>query len=288
MSGFGSDWLALREAVDGSSRSRELAALVPRSLPAIVDLGTGTGANLRWLAPRLGADQHWRLLDDDEDLLRQAGAMIRGWAAAAGFAVADAAAGLHVSGPGFDCSIRTEAVDLSRELKHREWPDGCLVTASALLDLVSRDWLEDLAAAVAARSASVLFALSFDGAIAIDPKAADDETIVALVNRHQRTDKGFGPALGPAAWRVAGELLEGAGLTVRTAATPWHCGGADAALLEPLIAGWAEAAMAVAPARRHAIEAWRERRLAEAAGGALRLTVGHRDLVALAPARGAA
>ncbi len=167
-------------------------------------------------------------------------------------------------------------------------PDGCLVTASALLDLVSRDWLEGLAAAVAASSASVLIALSFDGTIAIDPEAAEDETIAALVNRHQRTDKGFGPALGPEAWRVAGELLAGAGLAVRTAATPWHCGAADAALLEPLIAGWAEAALAVAPARRHAIEAWRERRLAEAAGGALRLTVGHRDLVALAPARGSA
>ena len=43
----------------------------------------------------------------------------------------------------------------------------------------------------------MLFALNYDGRIKCAPGDPDDAAIVALVNRHQRTDKGFGPALGP-------------------------------------------------------------------------------------------
>ena len=53
------------------------------------------------------------------------------------------------------------------------------------------------------RGAAVLFALTYDGRIGCSPEDPDDGLIVALVNEHQRTDKGFGPALGPDAHRRA-------------------------------------------------------------------------------------
>ena len=64
MSGFSASWLALREPVDHASRSAEVTEFVVerycrRSPLRIVDLGSGTGSNLRHLAPRFATAQEW-------------------------------------------------------------------------------------------------------------------------------------------------------------------------------------------------------------------------------------
>ena len=71
------EWLVLREPADAAARSTELAERVGRHLPAvgrrvIHDLGGGSGAMGRWLAPRLPGHQHWVVHDRDADLLKLA------------------------------------------------------------------------------------------------------------------------------------------------------------------------------------------------------------------------
>ena len=71
------EWLALREPADAAARSAELAERLGRHLPAagrlvIHDLGGGSGAMGRWLAPRLPGPQHWVVHDRDADLLELA------------------------------------------------------------------------------------------------------------------------------------------------------------------------------------------------------------------------
>ena len=56
---FSDDWLSLREPADHRSRNMALEAELARQLidveeQRIVDLGAGSGSNLRALAPRLG------------------------------------------------------------------------------------------------------------------------------------------------------------------------------------------------------------------------------------------
>ena len=76
MSSFSAEWLALREPVDAASRNLELTTRLLNwrqrfnTLP-VLDLASGTGANFRFLAPRLGGGQHWRLIDHDSKLLAQ-------------------------------------------------------------------------------------------------------------------------------------------------------------------------------------------------------------------------
>jgi hypothetical protein len=221
------------------------------------------------------------LIDRDAALLAAAGRRIPEWAEQSGFQARQRGTELEIAASGFDCRVATRRLDLSRSLDEVVLPPGCLVTASALLDLVSRDWLAALTARVTAAGASVLWALSYTGNVSLDPTHAADSAIVALVNRHQLTDKGFGPALGPAAHSAARDLLAQAGYRVAEADSTWRCGPEAGELISALVEGWADAAREISPADSSRIESWREQRVRTASGGGLRVAVSHSDLIAL-------
>ena len=126
-------------------------------------------------------------------------------------------------------------------------------TTSALLDLVSEAWLERLAVEIAARALPFYAALSYDGRIAFTPPDPLDAAIVAAVNAHQRTDKGFGPALGPAAAGFAIARFEALGYSVVHGASDWVMGPHDRDIQTEMLAGWASAAREIGAlsARRH-------------------------------------
>jgi hypothetical protein len=91
-----------------------------------------------------------------------------------------------------------------------------LVTASALMDLVSETWAEGLLRRCRSAGADVLFALSYDGRIEFEPALQDDALVTGLVNRHQRSDKGFGPAMGPSVTDKTRAMLVGSGYRVKS------------------------------------------------------------------------
>ena len=264
MSGFTTDWLALREPADAVARD---AALIGPFVPCagatrrVVDLGAGTGANLRYLAPRLGGPQEWLAVDSDPTLL----GALTARAAPAG------------------SRVRTLRLDLVRDLETLPLDRYDLVTAAALLDLVSAPWLARLAARCVAARAGVLFALTYDGRIDWSPSEDGDARIRELVNRHQRTDKGFGPALGPAAAAAAERVFEERGYRMRSARSDWMLGSESRALQAALVDGWVAAAREIAPREAAALEDWRRRRHAHLATGASRLRVGHIDLAGELP-----
>ncbi len=277
MSGFSADWLALREPADTRARDRcgsLLAALergtapgamhshaavdaVPGAGRETLDLGAGTGANFRYLQSRLAGARHWTLVDHDAALLRIAAS------------TADAPA--------------TRVVDLRTGLDSLPLPRRGLVTASALLDLVAADWLERLATRCRDAGAAILFALTYDGRTRCWPSENDDAWLVAQFNRHQRTDKGFGPALGPAAADAAAASFASAGYTLRRAASDWRIGPDETALQGALLEGWAQAAREIAPGAQARIDAWLQRRRQHLAEGRSRLVVGHEDLAGWLP-----
>jgi SAM-dependent methyltransferase len=265
MGDFTAAWLALREPADHRARSARLVREIARRLTErpplhIVDLGCGTGSNLRYLTRRLPPVQHWRMIDRDRALL----ARIRKptmWAILA--------------------SVHLQPRDVADlEANADVFTGASLVTASALLDLVSAAWIDALAERCQASRAASLFALTYDGRIACTPADRDDDMVRDLVNRHQRIDKGFGPALGPDAADAAQQAFASRGFTVERDRSDWTLDGGDAELQRQLIDGWASAAAAIQPADAAAIEAWRQRRLAHVAAGRSTIVVGHEDLAA--------
>jgi len=289
VSTFPPAWLDLREAVDAASRSPPPAELLARSRPNngplhIIDLACGTGANLRYLAPRLGGEQQWTLIDNDPVLIEAMPGRLAAWASAgdADF-IPNLAGAMVCRAPGLECRARTRVLDLAGGLEQPDFGEAHLVTASALLDLVSMDWLEALAGYCRRCGAGVLFALTYDGHMSFDPPACGDEQIRALVNRHQQTDKGFGPALGPAAVRSALGLFAGLGYRMQAAQSDWQLGADEGSLQHALIDGWLGAAVAIAPDKAAQLEAWSRDRCMQIEASRLRVTVGHTDVAGWLP-----
>jgi hypothetical protein len=185
---------------------------------------------------------------------------------------------LAVRAPDFAFELRGELCDL-RSPAALELPGGALVTAAALLDLVSYDWLGALAAHCRAARATVYFALTYDGRTTCRPAEAEDAEVLALFNRHQLGDKGFGPALGPGAATALATALAASGYQVATAPSDWRIDAASKRMQLALLDGWRDAALAIAPQRRGALLAWHDRRHAHVEAGRSELTIGHVDVI---------
>ena len=119
--------------------------------------------------------------------------------------------------------------------------------------------------------------LTYDGRIEWQPAHPLDPAVRDLVNRHQRTDKGFGPALGPDAAPALAALLPGAEL----APSDWRLGPDDGRLQQELLEGYAAAAASMAPEQAAAFRGWREERAACIRSRRSALTIGHQDLLHL-------
>jgi hypothetical protein len=279
VSGFPPDWLALREPYDHAARHPGLTDRFAARLgdaPTVVDLGCGTGANLRHLVPRLNGEQSWICVDHDRLLLRAAIDRIRGWAMASGWRLAPEPGGIGMVAPDFSIRVLLRAHDLTSGLP-ADLPAGAALSASALLDLASAAWLDGLAGRC--RDRPLLVALSFDGRLDFTPENEEDEEVRKRFLRHQRTDKGFGPALGPDAAPYLADRLRKLGQHVDLAPSDWRLGGADGALLSAKLEGLLSAAREIEDDAL--LDRWATLRRRQLAAGELRLVVGHLDLLAL-------
>ena len=273
---FATDWLTLREDADFTSRSKQLPRKAADWLKAraqtwhMVDLGAGRGSNMRFLAPFLSAPQHWTLVDHDAALLEEA----------------KASASLL---PNQTITVETLCTSLD-SLDHVPLQAAQLVTASALLDLVSQHWIDMLVAHCVKHEQALLMALSVTGEWGFtdaqgEPVADnEDHWLLALFIAHQRRDKGLGDALGGQAHKVLIDALEQANYHVEQASAPWRLAAKNPAhqpLMRSLIEEWAEAATEQAPEAATRIGEWRDQRMRSVARGEVGIWVGHCDLLAL-------
>lgn len=289
MRGFSPKWLDLREPIDAASRSPHLAKLPLRrragsGVLRVLDLACGTGANLRYLAPLLGGAQEWTLIDNDPVLLGALPGRLAAWAGTVNARLsADGGQAMRIRAPDFECRVCSRRLDLVDDMDKLETAGVQLVTASALLDLVSRQWLQALALSCRRQGVGVLFALNYDGRICIDPADPMDKRLRELVNRHQCTDKGFGAALGPASAQAVRQLFTGLDYQVQVQPSDWHIGAGQASLQTLLAHGWLDAAVEMAPDEVRQLQAWSSRRGMQIEASRLQISVGHVDVAGWLP-----
>jgi hypothetical protein len=261
-------WLALREPADAAARARDLVDDLRRELPAtgrlvIHDLGCGSGSMGRWLAPLLPGPQHWVAHDRDADLLGAAAANLPG-PAANGAAV----------------TVKTKHSDITR-LQAGELTGATLITASALLDLLTKAELSRLIGACAGAGCPALLTLSVLGRVRLTPPDPMDGRVAAAFDAHQRRSTERGRLLGPDAVAVAADEFARLGSTVHVRPSPWRLGALQSELAAEWFTGWVGAACEQQPELARETGAYARRRLAQARAGQLDVTVEHADMLIL-------
>ncbi|MEU0677796.1 trans-aconitate methyltransferase [Streptomyces sp. NPDC006172] len=272
---YAPEWLQLREPADAAARAMDLldplrirlANLPGRPGGLVVhDLGCGTGSMGRWLAPRLDGPQHWILHDRDPYLLHFA-----------------AVASPRAAADGSRVTVETRRGDVAR-LTPDALVGASLVTASALLDVLTREEIDALAAACTGAGCPALLTLSVAGRVDFAEADPMDEEIASAFNDHQR----HGGLLGPDAVTAACEAFADRGATVKVNPSAWRLGPDQAALTAQWLRGWVGAAVEQRPELAARADAYLTRRLAACSAGELRVDVHHSDLLALARPTGGA
>lgn len=277
MSGFDAGWLALREPADVRARDKGLLVSLAAHFEGapkldIVDLGCGTGSNLRAMALAFSdrTEQRWTLVDNDPKLLGAAKVELKRWAGTA----QETGDILHLRKDARRIQVRFLPADL-RDPRPALSGEVDIVTAAAFFDLVSQEWITRFVEATSAASA-IYAALTYNGAEAWSPRHPADGAMLAAFHAHQRRDKGFGPAAGPAASDMLKEALASAGYEVETGESPWRLGENGRALIEALADGSAAALAELGYFDRAAMNNWRESRRRATA-----CVIGHTDCLAL-------
>ena len=260
------EWLDLRESADAAARAADLVEQLRRHLLAtrrqvIHDLACGTGAMGRWLAPLLPGPQRWVAHDRDADLLQVAAAELPGQAA-----------------DGASVVVETRQSDIT-QLRSDDLADATLITASALLDLITEDALAGLIDVCSEVGCPVLLTLSVVGRVELDPAVALDSRVAAAFDADQRRMTEDGRLLGPDAAEAAVEGFRRRGAKVLVRSSPWRLGAEQADLAAAWLIGWLGAAFEQDVELAAEADAYERSRLAQARAGQLSVTVGHADLL---------
>ena len=257
-------WLTLRVPADNAARALTAATLLPRLVEylaatgaadsgvEVIDLGSGTGANQRWLTPRLPFRQHWLLIDQDEAVQRH-----------------------QLRAP--RTRLLTADVGILASVLDR-LGSAQLVTCSALLDLLTLDQLDAIGSALAAARQPALFSLTVTGAMELSPAHPLDSHMLRVFNDHQRR----GGRAGPDAVRILTRAFRATGCMLWTTETPWLLDRHDdGEFVRRFLTDRVAAAVAQDPGLSSVGADWLALRLAQLAEHALEISVGHRDMLVL-------
>ena len=260
------EWLGLREPADAEARAAVLLREVGTGLASgpttmVHDLGSGTGSMGRWLAPRLDGRQHWVLHDRDPHLL--AGAVVDPPTAADGSMV----------------TVEVRHGDVSR-LQPDDLAGASLVTASALLDMLTAEELDRLVRCCVATGCPALVTLSVIGRVELSPADSLDDVLGAAFDDHQRRTAAGRSLLGPDAVGLAVQLFRSLGAEVTTRPSLWRLDRGSQHLLTTWLVGWVGAASEQRPELAEWSASYLARRAADLEQGRLRVVVHHLDLLA--------
>jgi hypothetical protein len=167
-------------------------------------------------------------------------------------------------------------LDLRTELVRAFAGDIDLVTSAAFFDLVSSDWMSAFCAVLTDRNLPLYTTLNYSGEETWGPSHLADAVILAAFHRHQASDKGFGPAAGPAAASILQQMLKERSYCVSAGASIWRLGKKDASVIAALADGIAKAVSESGLVPESAVADWRAARIKAA-----QCSIGHIDLFAV-------
>ncbi len=274
MTSFSPEWLSLREPADARARNSDIAQAVSawfalRDHVNVVDIGAGTGANLRASCALLPSKQTWTLVDHDSGHIPHAKDALIRWADNA----RTEGETLHLVKGDTAIEVHFKTADLAHDLSEALGEKPGLVTGSAFFDLASAPFIRELASHLAARRAAFYGVLTYNGVQRWSPHRPADNQMMSAFHQHQLRDKGLGIALGPLAAAHLADQFRLNGYSVLEGDSAWRLEPRDRTLIEELQRGHALAVLETKAVDSKTVEAWVKVKRASA-------DVGHTDTFA--------
>jgi hypothetical protein len=288
LTSFDVNWLELREPLDQAARSKELTvhfieALNSSPEPVIMDIGGGTAANFRMLAPQIARNQHWQLIDHDPTLIQHSFIAVIDWAHSRGWEsqrLNEHTLIVYTSSGHW--TLAADRVDIAKSVEHLSFQNVDAIVTSAFLDLVSADWIQRFSDCLSEVRRPFFATLTVDGRRLWSPAHPDDDWIETLFRLHQSKDKGFGNSIGIEATAAISIALEKANFDVHVESSDWlvDCQH-HKKLLTKLLNDALDISIAMKPSEAPRIQEWYRLRQSQMQTHKLAYRVGHLDLLAL-------
>lgn len=280
------EWLQVRYPYDAKARSKEVEQKTidyfsGRTHLRILDLGSGTGANTRYYAPRFPSSQEWILLENERRLTEATSRELMSWAFRQKRKFRLTPDRLNIENGKGEISIQIKNASFF-ELESEE--DICgydLVTSNAFFDLISRERFLRFASLLASAAKPLLATLNYTS-MRFDPAQRSDETYIPLYESHMRKPKGFGPPMGPLCGDRMVETLGSFGFTVNSGESLWNILSEDKTMMKYMLGFMDEALCGMLKDSRklRRFDGWKKDKWRLIETGRLKLIVGHLDCFA--------
>ena len=171
---FENSWLFQREKIDNLSKNKFIISKINSYLKTldqirIIDLGTGTGSNFRYLSKKIKfKNQSWTLMDISKSSLNEAKKNI--------------IANSKIK------KINLKKVDIIKNIQQHKFNDYDLVTGSAFLDIMPFNWFKKFYLKNK-NTKLVYFSINYDGYFKFYPQHKLDRDILELFNDDQKSKK---------------------------------------------------------------------------------------------------
>ena len=180
---FENSWLYKREKIDHSSKNLKIIDKINSTIKDletlnVLDLGTGTGSNFRFLSKKIKhKNQSWTLMDISRSSLSEAR-----------------------KNTILNNKIRKVSLkhnDIIKDIKKTNFNQFDLVTGSAFLDIMPHKWFKDFHR-LNQNTKIIYFSINYDGYFKFQPHHSLDNNMLQLFNNDQQSKKdGIVKAVGP-------------------------------------------------------------------------------------------
>jgi len=283
---FDPNWLQERYRFDEEARNKQLEwtcvnQFAFRDHVQIVDLGSGTGANLRYYVEQFPQDQTWFCVEEDIALKVPFWEQVQKMALDLDYAIEHEGVRMKLTKPGHEVLIHFVHGNLLKVGELVDLLRTDLVLANAVFDLFSKEQFTGLVQVLSHHSLSLLFTLNYAGMDFSTATDADDHYIEQY-NAHMQREQAFGRGMGPASSREMEAVLKEALAQVEVGESLWQIGSQEQAMMSYLL-GFFDGALSdwwVKEAERLAFQNWLSEKKKHVAEKALSAEVYHLDILA--------
>lgn len=244
---FDPNWLQERYPFDADARNKEreweaIHQFAYLDHVHLVDLGTGTGSNVRYYLEQFPQNQTWHCVEEDGALKEMFWQNIKQLAKTEGYELEWNGEALKMSKSGHWVNIHFVEGNLMELDSLVDLLRTDFILANAVFDLFSEAQFSELIHIISHHSLSLFFSLNYEG-MKFFPSEEADVFYIDQYNAHMKRPQPFGHGMGPDASQLMEKAFRTALAEVKLGESIWEIGEKDEKMLTYLL-GFFEDALA--------------------------------------------